>query len=439
MKIIFVENRYKTHLYESIADKLIQEGYEIYFLIQNHSFIPSSKFQNHIIKYPKSGKQKFERIKYVEDIIKSDRQINHFKTKNTGYFYYYDKAISDFLRSVSPDIVFGESTAFHELLTIENCKKLGLLYLNPSTCRYPRGRFSFYKGSTLTPYKGSGKNLEEDEAMHIINQILVKKVIPDYMKIQPKSFKNILMDKFKKVFEFMNGEKFNTPNPIVKLQLEKAKKELIEEWDIDADHIISTDKNFKILYPLQMQPEANIDVWGKKYRNQTELIKKLSLILPENTTLYVKPNPKSKYELSHELHGIVSNASNIKHLHHLTNMEDILPKIDLVITVTGTIAIECILGNTPVITLIKTINNQANNCKYLCNLEKELSLEIDSIKKNGFSKISTQEKIEFINTLNKTSYKGIISDPFSDINCITEENINDIFCAFLEILKTNEN
>lgn len=439
MKIVFVENRYKTFLYESIANKLIQDGHEIYFLVQNHSFKPSKAFSQFIIKYPKNLIENIQKIEYIEKIIKSDRQINHFKTKSVGHFYYYDKEISDFLESVSPDIVFGESTAFHELLTIENCKIKGILYLNPSTCRYPKGRFSFYKYDSLTPYQGSGDNLEDREALHIINQIIEKKATPDYMKVQASPHKKILIDKLKKTYEFWNGERFNTPNPIVKFEIEKAKNLIIKKWDENAKHKVESDDTFKILYPLQMQPEANIDVWGKKYRNQTELIKKLSLILPENTTLYVKPNPKSKYELSHELHGIVSNASNIKHLHHLTNMEDILPKIDLVITVTGTIAIECILGNTPVITLIKTINNQANNCKYLCNLEKELSLEIDSIKKNGFSKISTQEKIEFINTLNKTSYKGIISDPFSDINCITEENINDIFCAFLEILKTNEN
>jgi hypothetical protein len=436
MKIVFVENRYKTYLYESIANKLIQDGHEIYFLVQNHSFKPSKIYFQFIIKYPKNLIENNQKIDNVEKIIKSDRQINHFKKKSVGYFYYYDKEISDFLNSVSPNIVFGESTAFHELLTIENCKKKGILYLNPSTCRYPSGRFSFYKYDTLKPFKGSGKSLNDDCAIRIINQIVEKKVKPDYMKVKVIPLKIIILDKFKKTLEFLKGERFNTPNPFIKVKLEREKKQNIERWDSTADLKVESTNKFTILFPLQMQPEANIDVWGNKYRNQTELIKKLSLILPDKTILYVKPNPKSKYELSSELYEIVSSNENIKYLHHTTKMVDILSEIDLVITITGTIAIECIFGNKPVITLQKTLNNEAENCKYLDNINnKELKVEIDKIRSNDFPKISLKDQIIFLNRLNETSYKGIVSDPFNDKNCTSEKNIQDLYNAFYDILK----
>ena len=50
--------------------------------------------------------------------------------------------IKEILEEINPNIVYGESTAFHELLTILNCKRKDILYLNPSSCRYPKGRFS---------------------------------------------------------------------------------------------------------------------------------------------------------------------------------------------------------------------------------------------------------------------------------------------------------
>ena len=53
--------------------------------------------------------------------------------------------ISNAIEKIKPDLVFGESTLFHELLVINACKSRGILYLHPSSCRYPTNRFSFYK------------------------------------------------------------------------------------------------------------------------------------------------------------------------------------------------------------------------------------------------------------------------------------------------------
>src|SRR5690606_6216258 len=142
---------------------------------------------------------------------------------NTAYFYYYNDEINKILINIKPDFVFGESTAFHELLSIYNCEKLGILYLNPSSCRYPIGRFSFYKYNTLTPYKGSGELLSKAQAKKIINQIIHRKAVPDYMKPSPVSKSKKLKDQIKKIIGFIKGEKYNTPNPIVKFQLEQQK------------------------------------------------------------------------------------------------------------------------------------------------------------------------------------------------------------------------
>ena len=198
--------------------------------------------------------------------------------------------------------------------------------------------------------------------------------------------------------------------------------------------MLKKDSNFKVLYPLQMQPEANIDVWGKAYRDQTVLIEKIAKQLPDNCTLYVKPNPKSKYELSTELINLVTKNKIIKHLHHSTKMDDVLVDIDLVITVTGTIAIECVLSNKPVVTMVNTINNKVNNCIFINNINNELEIIINNIISGKFISISNLEKINFINLLNSTSYKGLISDPFSDNNCVLKNNIALITKAFKDVI-----
>lgn len=435
MRILFIENRHKTFFFEQIAKNLIDDGHDIHWLIQNKQFSPLEKFQTYTISYPKGKYDNYKKDENVEGAIKSDRQLNHFKKKDSSYFYYYNQKIEDYLKHLQPNFVFGESTAFHELLTISNCKKLNLLYLNPSTCRFPVGRFSFYKYDSLVPYMGSDELLSSQEAIEIIDQIVNRKTAPDYMKPMSISKIKIFKDKIKKTFAYFIGEKYNTPNPLVKYKIEKKKSKVKEKWDHNAETKITVDNNFNILYPLQMQPEANIDVWGKKYRDQKTLILDIAKSLPEKCVLYIKPNPKSKYELSGKLLKAVNETNEIKHLHHSTKMDEILPNIDLVITVTGTIAIECILSNKPVVNLVKTLNNNAVNCKFINTINDELPITINEIKSKSFPTLTQQEKIEFINHLNKTSYKGIISDPYTDSNCISSKNIDNVVNAFRSILK----
>ena len=434
MKLLFLENRYKTTFFEEIIKKLIDK-HDIYWIVQNPQFTPkvgevvlipfpstkSSDLTNNSINIP------------FDKIIKSDRQINFFKKKDNSFFYYYAYQIDKYISEIKPDFVFGESTAFHELITIEICKKRNILYLNPSSCRYPSGRFSFYKHDTLVPYKGSGEIMSRKEALYTIDNIVNKKALPDYMKKVRMSNLKVFNDKIKKTISYLGGEKYNTPNPFVKYKIEKLKKQNIDIWESNSISEIKDKNLFKILYPLQMQPEANIDVWGRKWRNQAELIEKIIENIPDDCQLYVKPNPKSKYELSDKLVQICKANKKIMPLSHTVKMDDVFSKVDLIITVTGTIAIESILANKPVITLIKTLNNTSNNCMFVDKLS-EFSEIIAKIKINEFPKNSIDEKLSFINTLNKGSFKGVVSDPFSDFNCLEKDNIENVTKAFEKIL-----
>ena len=433
MKILFIENRHKTFFYEPIAKKLQEEGIEISWLIQNKEFTPNLESKKYSIPYP-NAEIDIQLDNEIESLIKIDRQFNHFKQKDSSYFYYYNQKIKEILEEIKPNIVCGESTAFHELLTILNCKRKDILYLNPSSCRYPKGRFSFYKYDTLTPFNGSGEVLENTVAEKMISQIVNRNSSPDYMKLKPPSKISKINDKALKVKSYFFGEKYNTPNPIIKLKLEKQKKQNIIKWDEVSKQSIKKGNDFLLLYPLQMQPEANIDVWGKAYRDQTKLIEDIVVSLPKECKLVVKPNPKSNYEISKNLIRLARKHEQIEILHHNVKMDDILPIIDLVITVTGTIAIECILSKKPIVTVVKTINNKIKSCIYIKSLNAELKTIIKKVQKGEFPCVTKQDMIIFINELNQLSYKGKISDPYTDASCIYQENINDIAKAFISVI-----
>lgn len=433
MKILFVENQYKTYFFEAIAEKLKEKGHEVYWIVQNKMFAPKSSFKQFFIPYPKNKKYPKIEDKDIDDIIYSDRKINYFGYKNKDYFYYYNEKIKELVYKIKPEIAFGESTLFHELLIGKYCKELGIKYLNPLPCRYPTGKFSFYLYDSMEPYKGCSEDLPKKEALTIIENITGRKISPDYMKpVVMSSFEKI-SNKLKKTTAYYVGEKYNTPSPYVKLKIEKIKEQFKQKWDSCAVDSIDKDEVFTVLYPLQVQPEENIDVWGRVRRNQLDVIKQISENLPENTILYVKPNPKPKYEVDNQMIDYVANIKNIKMIHHSVSMTDIFKDIDLVVTVTGTVAIESIFSNKPVINLIKNLNNTIKNCIYVEDLSNIKSI-IDKVKNGTFPKAEEQEKIDFINLLNKTSYYGNISDVLSDKSCIDEENINLLITSFEEVM-----
>ena len=155
------------------------------------------------------------------------------------------------------------------------------------------------------------------------------------MKPLEMNFFEKVANRYKKTKGYYVGDKFNTPSPAVKLSIEKTKFKNQELWDSYSVESIKNNKAFKILYPLQVQPEENIDVWGRPRRNQLLVIKEIIENLPENTVLYVKPNPKPKYEVDFNMIQFLKNHKKVKILKHSVSMTTVFNKFDLIITVTG--------------------------------------------------------------------------------------------------------
>ncbi|MGB0357157.1 MAG: hypothetical protein ACPGC2_00365 [Flavobacteriaceae bacterium] len=432
-RVLFIENRQKTLLYEEVSKRLLKK-HEIYWLAQNHCFAPNTK-NTFTIPYPKRRHQKQVNSIDLNDIITSDRQQAFFGKKRKGYFYYYYSEIDKYLDQIKPDVVFGESTAFHELITIQLCKEKNILYLNPSSCRYPSGRFSFYKFDTLDPFMGSKDEVTDAQIEKIVHQINNNEVTPDYMKIKKRGVVDRVKNQTLIFWAYAQGERYNTPSLFTKFFLERKRKKFKHKWDTISSGSEIQKRN--VLYPLQMQPEANIDVWGRRYRDQLNTIKIIYNSLPPNTILYVKPNPKLKYEVTNDMIEFIKKTPRIIAIPSTLSMNKIIDDIDVVVTVTGTIAMERIFSEKPVITLVKTINNTVSNCIFADN-KAELK---DAINNGLCGKLvpSSKEKKDFLGKIIKKSYSGLISDPYSDQNCISTYNIDQLEKAFASVIEKIKN
>lgn len=415
MKIVFIENRLRTYAWQWMADFLEEKGCEIYWIVENHYYTPRGN-NIMVIPYPKKKdiykyKEKGMPNDLYEYVAFIDRNVNYYGCEKPYHYYYYYNVIKDFIEKVNPNYIFGECTQFHELLTIGICKEKNIRFLHPSSCRYPVDRFSFYHEDLYDPIGGSGEEYSYQQALDLANSIAERSTQPSYMNKQPFSWQKFIASQREKLVNtycFFYGEHFCTPSPWKKIILEYKKEELYKKWNLLAlskkwkERI---DNNFIIMYPMQMQPEANLDVWGYPYKDQTNTIKKISDHLREGEILLVKANPKAKYELTDELLDLISSRDNIVCVELSTTMSSIFSKIGMVVAVTGTIVMECILSNKPIVSLAKNLNTMQRNCVFLKDL-KGLRRYIDMVRNGNFVNISDDERVHYINELVRTSYVG---------------------------------
>jgi hypothetical protein len=428
MKILFVENKHKTVFWETLAKELVKDGHDIYWIVQNKLFKPSIGEVNVI---PKPSKDDLEYSSEFKSLESKDRYCYIYHQMPLHYVYYSNK-ISQILNWIVPDIVFGEATLFHELLTIESCKKKDILYLTPSTCRYPNGRFSFYKYDTQIPYSGSGQCWSDEHVSKAIEQVITRQKQPDYMK-KPSRLKKIgfIARRFKGlVYSYMSsnffGEIYNTPLLRQKRSIELSRKSAYEKYELLAiSNIDGFSPENTLIFPLQMQPESNIDVWGAPYNNQSELIVRLSKNLGESWNILIKPNPKSKYEVSSALLDAIETCDNVYALKHVTDMKLLFDQFKYFFSVTGTINHESILAGKKCFSPSLPITHIFTPNRASIPTQNQISSD---------EEVYASAPNELMRYLIDTSYVGLIGDNIHTPHVFEQENLQLVVSAFRDVL-----
>jgi len=244
-----------------------------------------------------------------------------------------------------------------------------------------------------------------------------------------------LKDKIRLSLGYFFGEKYNTPSPFIKKKINTHFAKNIIEWDKMAVDSLDVQKGFNVLYAMQMQPEANIDVWGHPNSNQVELISRIIKNLNNSEKLIIKPNPKSKYEISDDLLTLVrENHKKVVLLKHSSKMNDIWMKTDVIVTVSGSVAIECVFDNKPVIVLAEALHAKQKNI-YQLETNESMRHIIDQIKNKEFPMLSENEKVDYLQELMKTSYEGTNGDGLHNLHYINDnKNLDNLKGAFIDIL-----
>lgn len=128
---------------------------------------------------------------------------------------------------------------------------------------------------------------------------------------------------------------------IVKHHLSNSYKRRIETY---FQHEVDLSAKF-VYFPLHMQPEMTTSGLGGIYCDQLLAIERLSALIPEDWTIYVKENPKqTSFMRGKYFFARLKNIAKVKNVVAQFNTYDLIKNSQFVATITGTAGWEAISG-----------------------------------------------------------------------------------------------
>lgn len=430
MRVVFVENRGKTAFWAQVAHALAARGDSVGWIVQNPSYAPGGVGETFSLGFPSAADMVDAP---VPEAVSTDRGRQYFGAGSRHYTF-YARRVAEALDQLRPDAVIGEPTLMHELLIVAECYQRAIPYLHPTMTRFPIGRFNVFKSDTQIPFIGSGDAWPRDRLVELAGAISNGRSLPSYMA-KPTTMEGWMRRWHRAggqtltTLGWLRGERFNTPSPGRKMVLQRMLKKNLEAWAALAR--MPNVSGPVVLYPLQMQPEANIDVWGRPYSDQVAFVKRLLAALPEEGAVAVKANPKSKYEASAEMLELARSTDRVVLLPIACPMQDAQSVTTASVTVSGTVGFEAVFGCGRCLSLRHPVLERHLPEFHADTPEDAVArLLADPDAGRGSAALGA----DLLAQLVADSFEGTINEPTYDPNCLSPENIGRVKGAIAQVL-----
>ena len=301
-------------------------------------------------------------IDYYNTFYKfSDHEISEIMEKECRLF-------EEILDEVKPDFFITTETAFrpHHLFYLL-CKKKGIKVLMLNSANWGKHCYisgNYHKLDNFNELFANRKALPttfNDIQNRLESKILSKKVSKFYqshknskIKLMQAAFQLLILSdnsNEKTHYTYYGRKKLK----VLLSEINNSIKRWYRKKYIDQNFLqeIIDDKPF-IFLPLQQEPERSLLLSAPDYKNQIETVEYVSNCLPENFLLFVKEHPtqgsgRDWREISQ--YKALQNNPKVRLIHPSVPADEIIKKSKLVISVSGTIALESAFLNTPSITI----------------------------------------------------------------------------------------
>ena len=212
-----------------------------------------------------------------------------------------------------------------------------------------------------------------------------------------------------------------------KYHLKAQKRKNIEDYNKVVSRDVPT-SSF-VLFLFHMQPEYTVDGIANEFFNQVEFVIAIARNLPSDTVIVVKENPRSVGNLNRpiEYYNDLLRFPNIVFLHHSSDSHELIEQSMVVVTLTGTVGIEALMKNKPVI-VVGRIFYRFFDGIISVNSVDEVVGEILKIKAGSFSPFATDEEryifgLRLLSSFRDATYPGQMYNGFSPAAHKSVDNI----------------
>ena len=324
----------------------------------------------------------------------SDQEISEIMEKECKLF-------EEILDEIKPDFFITTETAMrpHHLFYLL-CKKKGIRVLMLNSANWGKHCYiseNYHKLDNFNELFANRKALPttfNDIQNRLESKILSKKLTKFYQS-QRKS----QLERMKAAFQFLvlsgnsNQKTHYTYYGRGKLkvlfkEIQYSLKRWYREKYIDKNFLrqIPNDLSF-IFLPLQQEPERSLLISAPDYVNQIKTVEYVSKCIPKNYLLFVKEHPtqgpgRGWRKISD--YQAMQNNPKVKLIHPSVPANEIIAKSKLVISVSGTLALESAFFNKPSITfadndytLIPSISRLKSKNELCQVIEDSLEKKVD--------------------------------------------------------------
>jgi hypothetical protein len=438
--ICFVANFFKTAVFHEVALRLEKQGIHVCWVVtkrDQHQFLAGHYKQDRLLYVNRSYINKPHEVVgdfRLNELVYGDRVFIHHLDNGLRFLENIQKPVFDFLKKNQVRFIIGEVTWAHELLLLRmaaQMKELNCMYLECSMVRIPNHRFAFF-----TDDHEYGM-MEFDKADAGGKMIRIEK--PSYAKLNDTIVKksSSLQGKVGRFKRFLTGENIEKSDPNViteaMTRLKVAGTEEINRMTykyVKREDFENVRHSNYVFYGFHKQPESSVEVMGRYYEDQSQLIINLWRMLPHGWKLVLKEHTNAIGDRSYRFYKKLASFPGVVIVNEKTDSRMIIENSRLVASITGTICYEAALLGKPAITFANIYFNRINFCRHVSLTELA---EIGIARMTEMLAGQPDNRSEFSDFLIKNSFEGYVTDFMTDPTVLEPENIDRITRAFLAL------